>query len=126
MHGTLQAAKRYRQFMRRAALYTAGGTLMGLAIFGLYRWVLHDMTRQALIRRPLYKCICRGVSRKPSNLSGRCAYAGPTEQALPQEKPSVERSTVGPEISACTSSIRKPRVHASANLVQSIGRLMPV
>ncbi|CAK0731768.1 hypothetical protein CVIRNUC_000040 [Coccomyxa viridis] len=34
---SLKAAKRYRQFMRRAALYTAGGTLMGLAIFGLYR-----------------------------------------------------------------------------------------
>ena len=61
MHGTLQAAKRYRQFMRRAALYTAGGTLMGLAIFGLYRWVLHCMTRQALIKRPLCIYMQRGV-----------------------------------------------------------------
>jgi len=33
----MQAAKRYRQFMRKAALYTAGGTLTGLAIFGFYR-----------------------------------------------------------------------------------------
>ena len=33
----LQAAKRYRQLMRKAALYTAGGTLIGLAIFGSYR-----------------------------------------------------------------------------------------
>ena len=41
VHAPLQAAKRYRQFMRRAALYTAGGTLMGLVIFGLYRCCLH-------------------------------------------------------------------------------------
>ena len=33
----LQAAKRYRQLMRKAALYTAGGTLIGLAMFGSYR-----------------------------------------------------------------------------------------
>ncbi|CAL5224037.1 g6659 [Coccomyxa viridis] len=34
---SLKAAKRYRQLMRKAALYTAGGTLIGLAIFGSYR-----------------------------------------------------------------------------------------
>ena len=50
MHAILQAAKRYRQFMRRAALYTAGGTLMGLAIFGLYRWVLHCIHSEAYVK----------------------------------------------------------------------------